>query len=271
MVHLLQRGLALLTLLLPGAPVLAEQSLRLVGDEFCPYNCEAEGQKQGYMIDLLREVFAAQGFEVEYRTVPWSRAIRMVQGGDAEVLIANTEHNTPAADLQLLLGEDSTCFFTRADSAWRYSDMQDLQQQRLGVIQGYHYDDTGPLDAHIKSGSSLVHIASGETALQNSLSMLQKGRIDVVPENCNVGRYNIRKLGLEQQLHSAGQLPGYRAGLYVSFSPALAQSLQWLEQLRAGVEAMRSSGQLALLLEKYAVNDWVEAQVASTEAASVSR
>jgi polar amino acid transport system substrate-binding protein len=241
-----------------GEPAMAGQALRLVGDDFCPYNCDVRSDQQGYMIDLLREVFAAQGIAVEYRMVPWSRAIRMVKQGDAEVLIANTENSSPAPELQLLLGEDSTCFFTRIDSAWRYSDLDDLKRQRLSVIQGYHYDGKGPLDAHINSGNALVHFASGETALHGSLSMLQKGRVDVVLENCNVGRYNIRKLGLEQELQSAGQLPGYRAGLYVNFSPAQTQSAQWLEQLRAGVETMRSSGQLALLLDKYAVSDWVD-------------
>jgi polar amino acid transport system substrate-binding protein len=237
--------------------------LRLVGDDFCPYNCMADGEQQGYMIDLLREVFATHDIQVDYRTVPWSRSIRMVSQGSAEVLIANTENSSPAPQLQLLLGEDSTCFFARVDSGWKFSDLEDLQQQRIGVIQGYHYDGEGPLDAFINSGSSLVHFANGEFALPGNLSMLSKGRLDVVLENCNVGRYNIRKMGLEQELHAAGQLPGYSDGLYVTFTPAAEQSTQWLEQLRTGVEQMRSSGQLAALLEKYSVKDWVQAPPAS--------
>jgi polar amino acid transport system substrate-binding protein len=259
MAYRLCRCLLVLAAFTFGYPAHSGETLRLVGDDFCPYNCGAAGAQQGYMVDLLREIFAAHGIQVEYRTVPWSRAIHMVSRGDAEVLIANTEHNTPAVDLQLLLGEDSTCFFARVDSGWNFSDLEDLKQQRIGVIQGYHYDDQGPLDAHIQSGSGLVHFANGEFALYGNLSMLDKGRLDVVLENCNVGHYNIRKLGLEQQLHSAGQLPGYRAGLYVSFSPAKPQSVLRLEQLRTGLNGMRSSGQLASLLEKYAVSDWAEA------------
>ena len=49
-----------------AAHVQAAEPLRLVGDDFCPYNCDASNGKPGYIVEVLEEIFATQGIAVKY-------------------------------------------------------------------------------------------------------------------------------------------------------------------------------------------------------------
>lgn len=239
-----------------AAHVQATEPLRLVGDDFCPYNCDAASGKPGYIVEVLEEIFAAQGVAVKYQIKPWSRAMRMVAKGDADVLLANTYNSAPDPQLQLVMGEDSTCFLTRSDASWRFTDMADLYRQRFGVIQGYHYDSGGPLDQHLRSNNPLVYQAKGESPLRSLLLMLMQKRVDLVLENCNVLRNKVNKMKVGSLTQIAGVLPGYRADLHIAFSPADPDATRLMNIVREGVADMRRTGRLAAILQRYSVPDW---------------
>lgn len=238
------------------AQLLTAEPLRLVGDDFCPYNCETSTDNPGYLVEVLEAIFAAQGIGVTYQLKPWSRAVHMVSKGEAHILLANTYQSAPDPQLQLVMGEDSTCFLARSNFAWQYSTHTDLHQQRLGVIQGYHYDSNGPLDQYLNSNPALVYRAKGELPLRNLMAMLLEERIDLVLDNCNVLKRKVSKLGIAHLTRVAGVLPGYRANLHIAFSPADPLAPERLELVRSGLNELRRNGRLAQILQRYAVDDW---------------
>ena len=72
-------GLAL-AVLSPVATAGAE-TLTLVADEWCPYNCTPGDEKPGFLVEIVKKVFEPQGFTVDYKIVPWARAIRDTRAG----------------------------------------------------------------------------------------------------------------------------------------------------------------------------------------------
>lgn len=255
-------------LLLSISPLVQAERLLLVGDEFCPYNCDDKGTHQGYMIDLLRHIYSGLGYEVEYRLVPWSRSIQMVSSGAADILIANTPENSPDPRLSTVLGVDSTCFFARQDSTWQFDDIDDLKAVRLGVIQDYHYDGKGPLDAYIRANirdTSRVVSSKGARALHTNFKMLQAGRLDVLLENCNVGSWLIKDQSLSDEVFIVGRLPTYHGDLQVSFSPHDPRSGTRQQQLIDGMLQLRARNELQPILDKYNVSDWLAKPAAEPE------
>lgn len=248
--------LTLLTSCLFSASVVAAEPIRLVGDEFCPYNCDPASGKPGYMVEVLEEIFAAQGLTINYRLKPWSRAVQVVANGGAHVLLANTYNSAPDKRLQLVMGEDSTCFLTRHTDPWRFTDVTALQQHRIGVIQGYHYDAGGPLDQYLRSNHPQVYLAKGELPLRGLMSMLLQERIDLVLDNCNVLKRKVSKMDIAEQTRLAGTLPGYHADLHIAFSPADPDAEQLMALVRDGLAELRRNGRLAAILQTYNVNDW---------------
>lgn len=248
--------LTLLTSCLFSASVVAAEPIRLVGDEFCPYNCDPASGKPGYMVEVLEEILAAQGLTINYRLKPWSRAVQVVANGGAHVLLANTYNSAPDKRLQLVMGEDSTCFLTRHTDPWRFTDVTALQQHRIGVIQGYHYDAGGPLDQYLRSNHPQVYLAKGELPLRGLMSMLLQERIDLVLDNCNVLKRKVSKMDIAEQTRLAGTLPDYHADLHIAFSPADPDAEQLMALVRDGLAELRRNGRLAAILQTYNVNDW---------------
>ena len=58
--------------------------LRLVADEWFPYNGRPGAPNEGYMIDLARRIAADAGERVDYRTLDWRRALEEVRAGRAD-------------------------------------------------------------------------------------------------------------------------------------------------------------------------------------------
>lgn len=250
------RTLILAACCLLSTPVLAADPVRMVGDEFCPYNCDPTSGKPGYMVEVLKEIFAAQGIPATYRLKPWSRAVQVVTKGEAQILLANTYNSAPDKRLQLVMGEDSTCFLARNDYAWHYHDIAELQRHRVGVIQGYHYDSGGTLDQYLRSKSPQVYQAKGELALRSLMSMLLQERVDLVLDNCNVLKRKVQKMGIASSTRLAGTLPDYHADLHVAFSAADPRADHLLNLAREGLAELRRTGRLAQILSDYSVDDW---------------
>lgn len=252
-------GLCLLLLLTGLRPVAAEPLL-LVADEWCPYNCAQEDVRQGYVIDLLQAIFTQAGLPTAYQVTPWTRAIRMVEQGKADLLVGTTPGITPHLLLSLPIGDNRTCFFAPTQSTWQFHSIADLPGQRLGVIQDYaSYDDGGVLDRYIASSppeQGMVVRAAGAQALQKNLRMLAVGRLDVVVENCNVGSYRLQRLGLQDKVRQAGQLDSFNGTVNIGLNPAAPDAQQWLTLINQGLQERRRNGELERLLQSYGLHDW---------------
>lgn len=46
------------------------ETITIVADPWCPYNCEPGSDEPGFMVEIARRVFAEAGIEVRYETVP---------------------------------------------------------------------------------------------------------------------------------------------------------------------------------------------------------
>ncbi len=245
-------------------------TLIMVGDNWCPYNCAPQAQKRGYLIDVLERVLGPH-FTLTYQLKPWTRAISMVESNEAQLLIA-----TPATTKQKIissapLGVDRTCFFVRKGNSWRFGRMADLKNMRLGVVQDYSYDDNGPLDALIaayrKGNNPNLEIAVGENALESNFRKLWAGRMDVVIENENVGRYMVQTLKLEDSIDLAQCATHRVSTTHVAVSAKRSDAKYILALINNGVYALRRSGELNTILKPYGLLDWQPAKAVSVDQA----
>jgi polar amino acid transport system substrate-binding protein len=247
----------LLGAVLLSRPVHAD-SLLLVGDEWCPYNCAQENEQQGYLVDLLREIFAPAGITVEYRVVPWSRAIKMVEQGKADVLLGTTLENTPHLPMSQTIGEDNSCYFSAKNSPLTVPSIAQVQQLRIGAIQDYSYDGGGVLDTYLASQrqNDRVNISSGANALQNNFQKIIAKRVDLVVENCNVGDYSLQRYGLRNRIENIGDLAYYHGDTYIAFNPKDPRADSLLALVNKGIREKRRNGELKKILQRYGIRDW---------------
>ncbi len=59
---------------LMSAPARAE-TLLIVADPWCPYNCAPDSTKPGMIVEIVKKAFERHGISVTYETLPWTRAV----------------------------------------------------------------------------------------------------------------------------------------------------------------------------------------------------
>lgn len=237
-----------------GSALAATMTVR--ADNWPPFNGDPKSAKPGYMIEVLKAIFEPQGVQIDYQTMPWNRSKDEVKSGKYDAIVgADNEEAAGYVVPKETFGKFSNCFFVAPTNSWRFQGFDSLKQIKLGVIEGYSYEDQ--VNAYIKGAApGKVIAATGEDALPKLLKMLQAGRIDAVLEDVSVLNAALSANNIPaNQVVLAGKLTDARE-LNVAFSPAKDTSRKYSEQFSAGIAELRKSGKLKQILDRYNVKDW---------------
>ncbi len=225
-----------LSVLLAGSSLAEERAITLVGDKWCPFNCDDQPDHRGVLVERAASALAEEGFSLEYFEMPWSRAIISVRDGQFDAIVGTGRSETP--DFYFPpepLAYARHSFFTLPSVNWRYSGVKSLARIRLGVIQDYSYG--GLYEDYIEgsqSDESRIITLRGNQVLPRLVDMLRLGRIDALVAEESVLNYHFALRGKENPLRYAGL--ANEEALYVAFSPALDNGAELAESLERGMK-----------------------------------
>ena len=233
------------------------RTITLVADSWPPFNGTPGAEPEGYMVDIARRVFAAAGYTVSYRLLPWKRAVEMTRAGTYDGVFGASRTDADGfifPDEEL--GRNKLAFYVSKGNPWRYTGRASIAGVSLATINGYDY--RAWLLEYIeenKGDFKKVQVMSGDDPLGRNLSKMLKGRVDVVVDTDASIRYLAWQMGISEQIERAG-LGDETADIYIAFSPVRADSKKLAAILSAGIVELRKSGELAKILQKYGLEDW---------------
>ena len=238
------------------------RTLTVCSDVWMPYAGQPGGAREGYLIDIMRQIYEPLGFRVDYRVLPWTRCVDETRAGKIDALVGTVFSQTP--DLiypESSLGLDQSMFFTLPASGWRYADLKDLGRVRLGAVQDYDYNEV--LDRYIRmnAASGKVWFARGDAPVERLVSALQNRTIDVFVENQNVAEYFQKQHRGRVRLRQAGMV-GTAVRVYAAFSPRGPEAEELARLLDRRIDDLRGSGELKAILDRYGLVDWRSASAA---------
>lgn len=247
----------ILLFILSGLGNIQAETISIVADEWPPFNGKAGSDNEGYMIDIAREVFKEKGIQVDYKNIPWKRALKEVRSGSFTSVVGASKSD---AEGFIFPGEELTrnylAFYVLKENDWKYENPASVNSISIGVIGGYDYRKW--LNNYIKSHKNnyaKVQIMHGQSPLMKNLNKLLYKRIDVVVDNEAAIRSVAKKMGILSKIKPAGY--GKKASYcYIAFSPALEKSGTYAEILSEGIRKMRTSGKLQKILDRYGLIDW---------------
>lgn len=229
-----------------GLPQAAARELRLVYEEYPPYEYSEDGQAQGINVDIIREACKRLQLTPRFLSVPWMRALRMVRGGDADGIFSLF---STAERLQFLyfpsepLSLERNVLVATADATPVIKRLDDLKGLRVGVVAGNSYGIDFDSSAWIAR-----HPVTGSEGL---LRKQAAGRTDVSVSNEWVARFLSQKLALEERLvfldYTVSTEP-----LYVAFAKAKGEQSKALSESFARVlRQMRQEGVIDAIVAKH--------------------
>lgn len=233
----------------------AADVIELRADHWCPFNCDPDAERPGFMVEIAREALGQFGHGVNYQTLNWTRSLDYARTGRIDGVIGTDPDEAPELVFGPPLGTYQEAMAFRPGEMRALESPEAMEGLRLGAISEYNYN-TAAIGEYIeaRSGDAIhVQLLSGENALVQNLRKLAAGRVDVVPEDHSVLRYTLANLGMQNAFEIA--LDDEISELFIAFSPERETSALYAAQLSEGLEHLRATGRLDQILARYGLSD----------------
>lgn len=236
--------------MLLGLPALAAagETITVVADLWCPYNCTPGAGKEGIALDILRR--SLTGVEIKYQLMDWDQAITRTRAGEFDAIIGAARSDAPDFVFPAKsFAYTRNCFYAPAKSAWKFSSYADLAKIRLGTIKAYSYGTAA--DEYIAAAApEKLMIAEGETPLKDLITALDAGKIDVLISDKNVFAYTANELGKRDNYHVDGC--GEQDDIYIAFSPANKERAQQLaDKVTKAIDELSKKHLMPVIYSRY--------------------
>lgn len=224
--------------------IIAENIVLTTG-EFPPFNSRSL-KYYGLVPRIVTEAFLLEDVQVSYTFYPWKRAYLLSANGSvngttqwlySKVRDKDHYYSDP-------LMEEQFVWFHLKSYRFDWNDLKSLQGVKVGAIRGYTY--TPEFYEAIENKQIEVIFV---TKLQQAIDMLLAGRIQVFPENIDVGYYEIRRLHPEMStdLITNHDKPLVSATSHLLLSRKKKDSPMLLQKFNSGLLRLKESG----LFEQY--------------------
>lgn len=230
-----------LALLRPGPLRAQADVLRVVGSADPPYRVFRPDGAGGLYFELLNEATRRLAWPVRYQQVPSARALRMMELGEADLmmgLLRSPERERYLSYCQVPLPAEDKAFYTLPGAA-PLRGLADLRGRRIAVQRGKRYGALFDADPRLQR-----HEMSDYRA---ALEMVARGRMDVavVPERQGDALLRESALGLIKQ---PWRLPGEVAHVVLSRrSPWLPRQ----SELEKAFQGMRADGSWQAIVARH--------------------
>jgi polar amino acid transport system substrate-binding protein len=144
---------------------------------------------QGFISQLITDVFYDAGYNVEFVFLPWVRAYQDTVQGSYSATAVWMYKDDRANDFLYsdpVLNEQFVLFHKKSNS-FDWNTIEDLQGKQIGGGLGYSYGSV--FDKALEDGTfSMLRLPS----VEQNIKMLAAGRIDLFVEEMSVAKYKLQ-------------------------------------------------------------------------------
>jgi polar amino acid transport system substrate-binding protein len=205
---------------------------------------EKEG---GFLVEVTKAAFQRMGYTVGVKFMPWVRALRSVENGNAEALLGAYYTPERAEKMQYTesVGTSEIVFFKLRNTSVTYSRLEDLKPFSIGTIIGASY--TPEFDA-----ANWLVKEPVSNYLQN-INKLLAGRVALIVEKRLVVQTTLAAFPPDAAASVEALDPPLKtASFYNAFSKKVPGYQQKVADFNVGLELIRKDGTMQAILAKAA-------------------
>jgi len=235
-------SLALLQFVSPGANA---RNVTMLTLNWAPHYA-ADLPEQGLTTALVKAAFKAGGHNAGVEFVPWSRALKEVEEGKADVVMGayyNEERTTRYFYSDVIYELNVGLIARPGLDKSHYESLRELSGFSIGVSRGFanseEFDAADYLNKEVAS-----------TPLLN-IRKLYRRRIDMAVMNYDLFRYEAKKEGYCITSVTFVDPPLTTQGLYVMASRNIADGAKLMRDFNNGLAAIRASGEFDRIVSRF--------------------
>jgi len=241
----LWRAVTLLLSLSLSANITAETIQIAAEDDWIPY---ARADGTGLANEIIKAAFETVGVNVEYRVVPYARALIYIEQGKS--IAAFNVPLDEQSQAKYILGKEK---LFDAVSAYYFNIQHPLQAKSrdelnngelVGVVRGYGYGD------HYLRLIKNKHIKEAVTNSESSnLKSLSRGRIDLTIIYDKTANILLNRLRLQANIQLA--FINETTPIYLAFSRRHVQGQYYADLFDQGMKSIRENGLYQKIVDSY--------------------
>lgn len=223
----------------------AEPVVRIGTGDWVPYVSE-QREDGGALARLVREIFTAAGYQVEFIYRPWARNLLMLEQGSLDAVMpyscSAVRQRVSVCSDPVVQGE--IVLFQRKSQTLDWQSINDLKAFRIATTLGYSY---GPqFDAALQAGQFQVQQSGNENT---GFRLLELGRVDFHPQDRAVGYAMLHRLFSPEERAKITHSPRIlnSESLHLLFRKGDAQGDKLRALFNAGLQRLTASGELKRL------------------------
>lgn len=244
-----RRTLVLLGFLACALPAMAIETIKILTEEYPPFNYTDKGKITGLGTEVVQAVLKEINVEGQFQSVPWARAYESAQNTE-NVLIYSINRSKDREKLFKWVGQITPTdffLFSLKNRNIQLTDLDSAKNLQIGTVN----QDIGE-QFLASQGFMLGRNLQSSSKYELNYEKLKLGRIDLWVMN-ELGAYFIaRQAGDDpaQVLHKSLRIPELSGGgNYMAFGLKTPDAL--VERFRKGLEAIKKNGTYDALQKKW--------------------
>lgn len=259
-----------------------KQTLSFTAYDSCPYVCSPKKSntqanhrdsnnrhvnQKGFLIDIVETIFNQASINVNVDILPTARALKLAREGKADGIIGVSKRQAPSLSFpKANIGQRRFVFYVKHDDDWYYAGLNSMEDRRLAVQLGVSYGIADNYIQHYQDTHRIQKI-TGRNINERLLVLLTKQRANLVIQDKNIMEYYLAFYASAKSSASTASTkhtPVNEAGyilpenIYLAFNHPYAR--QYIDIVSKGMDKLRTSGELDLILMRYGLTDWQQWQ-----------
>ena len=232
------------------------ESITICSDKWLPVNGETMDEHAGYGLEIAEALFSKHNIEIHYNLMGWSKALKRTESGQCDAVIGATKAEAPNFVYpNSSLGNADSIIYVKKGNPWRYKSIDSLKEIRIGAMKDYSYEKQ--FDDYLEKNkkSDRVSLSTYDEGADRNLKLILLGKLDATIETSFVFDYLLKQHNVAGHMINAGEV-GEKEAIYLAFSPVHPRSSEYSKMFDEGVQALKTSGELKKILDKYGVQPW---------------
>ncbi|WP_104403034.1 substrate-binding periplasmic protein [Vibrio penaeicida] len=230
-----------------NARALSAEDITGVQDSWAPFSMQ--GEEKGIAVDIVTAAFKAQGYDLNFKLMPFARAVHEVKKSRVDVLVATwyTEERATYLEYSDPYFYNKVKFIKLKDDPFEYFGMESLRGLNVGIVRSYGYGD--------EFSSSFLFQRDPVSDTLSNLKKLKAGRIDLTLEEPIVASFLMTENGLDPDLFEVSENSLSVNALHITTSKNHPNASQLIHDFNVGLREIKKNGTYWAILVKYGLQE----------------
>jgi len=227
--------------LLLGLSICA-QELKIVTEEYPPFNYEEDGNIKGFSTEIVEEILRRMDKKIDIELLPWSRAynLTLTKEGYALFSVVKSQDREPYFKwVGPIIESSRSVFWGLEGKEYGIKKLEDAKRYKIGTYK----NDADEQYLIAQGFQNLDSVVSNEQNLKKLLS----GRIDLWATGDTVGYSMLEKIGAKTKIKPVFTIREEQ--MYIAFSKSTPQDT--INKWQKILDDMKKDGFYDNLAEKY--------------------